>query len=141
MQTNLAEKLDNVIIERTYNSKLVRSILSNPELLKRSLADNVKRFDPKKQTDIIYLLVIKNDEIIGVNVIHRLNNDTCAQIHVNYLPEFWGTGLAEYTKITLDWVFECTDFKKVMCFAPEYYPEVEKHALQCGLKVDCEFNN
>jgi len=134
---NLAEKLDDVTIERTYDTDMVRFILSEKELLKRSCAVSVDIFDPENQKDVIYLLVYVNDSIVGVNVFHMFNNEVCAQGHVNYLPEFWGSGLEKYTKLSIDWIFENTEFNKISCFAPEYYPEVEKHAALSGLKVDC----
>jgi len=137
---NLAEKLDEIKIERTYDSDLVRFVLSDEELLFRSGADDLNVFDPENQEGIIYLSVYLGDEIIGVNVFHPFNNFVCAQGHVNYLPKFWGSGLEEYTKESISWIFNNTDYQKIVCFAPEYYPEVEKHAALCGLKVDCTLN-
>lgn len=138
---NLAEKLDEVLIERTYDTSMVRFILSEEELLKRSCANSIDVFDPEIQENIIYLLVYVNNMIIGVNVFHMFNNDVCAQGHVNYLPNFWGTGLEKYTKLSIDWIFDNTDYKKIVCFAPEYYPEVEKHASLSGLEVQCTLKN
>ena len=58
---NLAKaiQLDKNLVERTRDTELVRSILSHPELFKRSNLANLDQLDPENQTDIIYLLVKK----------------------------------------------------------------------------------
>lgn len=135
---NLAKaiQLDKNLVERTRDTELVRSILSHPELFKRSNLANLDQLDPENQTDIIYLLVKNNNDIVGLSIVHTFNNSICCQIHVNYFPEYWGNGLADYSNLTLDWIFDNTDYQKVVAFAPDYYPQVKKHCEACGLKLE-----
>jgi len=133
---NLAEKLDINHVDRTYDTALVRSILSNNELIERSGSNDLSIYDPENQPDIIYLLPKSGETVIGVIIIHAFNNQICCQIHVNYLPKYWGMGLTEYSNLAVSWIFSNTDFTKVIAFAPDAYPEVFKHCEKCGLKKE-----
>lgn len=129
----LAEQLATETIERTYDTELVRSILSDKELLKRAGALPVEAYDPENQHDIIYLLPKADGYPVGVIVLHYFSSPVCFQIHVNYRPELWGSGLTKYSKMALDWVWDNTEAIKVVAFAPDQYPEVKKHAERCGM--------
>jgi len=122
------------MIQRTFDTDLVRAILSDPELKKRA-GDGIEVdiFDPDKQRHIYYLLVADdNIEIIGLLVFHVLNNPIMYEGHLNYLPEHWGLSLEKYTIEGCQWMFNHTDCQKIIGFAPDYYPEVKRHALKAG---------
>ena len=122
---NQAPQADFNYVERTFDTDLVRSILSDPELKKRG-GDyvDIEAYDPANQPDLIYLTPKHNDTVLGVIVLHVLSHPICLQGHVNYLPKFWGMGLANYTKHAIQWVWDNTECSKIVAVAPDNYPEV-----------------
>lgn len=129
------------MIERTFDTELVRSILGEEKLFKRTGICELESFDPKNQPELIYLIPKRKGVIIGVTVFHMFNNNFCYQGHVNYLPEFWGSWLVGYTKEAVKFMFDNTDCTKVVAFAPDYYPEVLQHTLRVGFKVEGYLKN
>ena len=124
------------MIERTYDTSLVRSILSNETLRERGgKYVPLESYDPENQKELIYLLA-KEDEVLGVILYHVFNHPICYQIHVNYLPQFWGSGLIKYTNEAIDWIFTNTNCLKVIALIPDSYPEVLKHAEKAGLQLE-----
>lgn len=130
-----------ISIERTFDTDLVRSIMSNAELLKRSGGSDVSIYDPENQPDFFYLTPMRDGVVIGVALFYNLNNAFCYQAHVNYLPDYWGTWLVGYTKEALKYMFNNTQCMKVMAFVPDYYPEVLKHTLRAGFTIEGYLRN
>lgn len=130
------------MIKRTYDTELVRSILNNEELRERGgKYVPVEAYDPENQKELIYLAIENKDEVIGITMFHIFNHPICYQIHVNYLPEYWGTGLVQYTIDSIKWIFENTECKKVVAIIPDSYPEVTKHAEKVGLEAEGYLRN
>ena len=133
------------MIERTFDTALVRSIIGNTELFKRSGCTeskvNLKFYDPENQPELIYLTPIRKGVVIGVTVFHVFNNSFCYQGHINYLPEYWGTWLVGYTKEAINFMFNNTECTKIIAFAPDYYPEVLRHTLRVGFTVEGYLKN
>ena len=133
------------MIERTFDTKLVRSIIGNAELFKRSgcieSGINLQFYDPANQPELIYLTPIRKGVVIGVTVFHAFNNVFCYQAHINYLPKYWGTWLVGYTKEAIDYMFSNTICTKIVAFVPDYYPEVLKHTTRVGFKVEGYLTN
>ena len=123
------------MITRTFDTPLVQGLLSSPKLLRRSGSKAVKVFDPESQKDIYYLLASKDDEVLGLVVFHQ-QNAGCYQGHVNYLPEHWGKGLEGYTIEAINWMFNNTDCEKIFAFVPDRFPEIKRHSLLAGMKVE-----
>lgn len=123
------------MIERTYDTPLVQKILSHPTLLRRSGSKTEMVFDPELQRDLYYLLAIEGEEILGLIVFHQ-QNPGCYQGHVNYRPMYWGHKLEKYTKEAIEWMFVNTDCEKIFAFVPDRYPEVKKHSIAAGMKVE-----
>ena len=137
----LAEQHKIEHIERTYDTGLVRSILSEPELLKRAGGLPVDIYDPANQSDIIYLLPQIEHDPVGVTVLHYFSSPICLQIHVNYKSDMWGKNLNRFSDMALDWVWNNTDAVKVVAFAPDCYPEVKAHAEKSGMKSEGYLKN
>lgn len=123
------------MIERTFDTPLVQSILGTPTLLRRSGAKTEKIFNPELQTNIFYLVAIEQGEVMGLIVFHA-QNAGCYQGHVNYLPKHWGKSLEKYTKEAIAWMFTHTDCMKIFAFIPDMYPEIKRHALLSGMKKE-----
>lgn len=123
------------MIERTYDTELVRDMLSDPVLNKRVTQDgDVSMFDPENQKDLIFLLAINDaGQSLGFYVVHIINSPICYQLHANFLPKYWGTGLHKYSTQAFRWMFEHTNAEKIVAFCPEIYPEVIQHAVNAGM--------
>ena len=131
------DEVEHLSIERTFDAKLVQSIISDEELHKRAgLRVEVSMYDPENQKDIYYLIPRRNSWVLGVIVFDLFNHPICYQGHVNYIPEKWGSGLAKYTKAAIQWMFDNTDCLKVIALATDTYPEVLKQTKKAGLKVE-----
>ena len=128
-------------VERTYDTKLVRSILANKRLKMRILDAPIEAFDPASQENLYYLVCKRGETAIGIVVFHAFNSLACCQGHVNYLPKYWGEDLHEYTKQAIKWMFENTDFIKIVALIPDYYAVVLKHALAAGMKKEGYLTN
>lgn len=125
------------MIERTFDTELVRSILGD-EILRERGGKYVplNAYDPELQKEMIYLSVKRNDEVIGIILYHVFNHPICWQIHVNYLPEHWGSGLSVFTRASIQWMFDNTDCQKVVALIPDCYPEVIRHSEKVGLSTE-----
>lgn len=123
------------MIERTYDTELVRHILSDPILNSRVTQDgDVSMFDPANQPDLIYLLATGDDgEAVGFYCLHVVNSPICYQIHANMLTKYWGTGLHGYSAQAFKWMFDNTNAEKIIAFCPNIYPEVKQHAAKAGM--------
>jgi len=131
----------SIKVERTYDTKLVRSILANKRLNMRILHVPVEAFDPENQEYIYYLVCKRGETAIGIVLFHAFDNLACCQGHVNYLPEYWGKDLHEYTRQAIKWMFENTDFIKIVALIPDYYAVVLKHAIAAGMKKEGYLTN
>lgn len=138
----------NQTITRTFDTQLVREILSDPKLNKRVTRDgDVMMFDPENQRELYYLLATDGDETIGFVLYHMFNSPICFQLHLNYLSKYWGSNLDKYTKKSVDWMLENTDARKLIALCPTIYPTVKAHISKSGfteegiLKDSSIFNN
>lgn len=129
--------MEDVVVERTFNTKVVREILSDETLKDRvTLGGDVDMFDPEHQPQLYYILITVGGKDIGFLLFHIINNMVCYQIHANYLPRYWGMGLSSYTQMAIKWMFENTDALKIVAFCPSKYPEARKHALKIGFSEE-----
>jgi len=49
--------------------------------------------------------------------------------------------LHKYTTKAIEWIFENTDFIKIVALVPDYYAIVLKHALAAGMKKEGYLTN
>lgn len=121
------------VIEPTTDKVLVKSILTDPDLYKLISDDfspPIEEFEPVWGDSIVYLLVKKEDKVIGVTVGHFITS-SCMIGHFNILPEYWGDN-KEANRACIDWAFENTNTIKCIAFIPEYCKEVLASALSMG---------
>ena len=128
-------------VERTYDTALVRSVFSSRRIKLRITGAKVEDFDPENQEGLYYLSCIRDGVVIGIVLFHPFNSFDCCQGHVNYLQEYWGEDLHEYTKKAISWIFENTDFIKIVALIPDFYPVVLKHALASGMRKEGYLEN
>lgn len=123
-------------VERTFDTALVRSVISNPKLRAASYGAQVEAFDPKTQPEIYYLACYRGEDVIGLVIFHTFNSLDSCQGHICYLPEYWGTHLFHITTLAMRWIFDNTRFIKIVALIPDRYPLVLKHALHAGMKKE-----
>jgi RimJ/RimL family protein N-acetyltransferase len=128
-------------VERTYDTDLVRSVFSSSRIKQRISDVQVEEFDPASQEDLYYLACYRDDVVIGIVLFHPFNSLACCQGHVNYLKQYWGTDLHEYTKAAIKWMFENTDFIKIVALIPDFYSVVLNHALMAGMRIEGYIEN
>lgn len=133
--------MEDSLIQRTFDTELVRRVMRHPELKKRSRIEDLELLDPENQEDVYYLLPLKGTEVLGVLILHKVNENICYQAHANFLPRYWGTGLEEYSKEGIQWMFDNTDCEKIVAYAPDKYPEVKAHCLKAGMEVEGVLKN
>jgi hypothetical protein len=124
------------VVERTFDTALVHSIISNPKLRAASYGTPVEAFDPNSQPEIYYLACYRGEAVIGLVIFHPFNSLACCQGHICYLPEYWGTPLFCITALAIRWIFDKTQFIKIVALIPDRYPLVLKHALHAGMKKE-----
>jgi len=130
------------MIRRTFDTGLVRRILSDKEIHERiGSAVPIEAYNPETQEEIYYLSVEDEGSIIGLVVFHIFNHPVCFQGHVNYLPEYWGNGLDRHTGEAIRWMFENTDCRKVVALIPDDYPEILVHAKRAGMNKEGYLTN
>jgi len=126
----------NQYVERTFDTDLIRSIISTPRLKARIGDATVEDFDPQNQENLYYISCVLDGSVVGFVLFHPFNSLACCQGHINFLPKFWGGALHELTRMAIDWMFEHTQFIKIVALIPDYYPLVLKHALAAGMKKE-----
>jgi RimJ/RimL family protein N-acetyltransferase len=130
-----------MIVERTFDTGLVRSIFSSRRLKLRITDATVEDFDPENQKNLYYLSCIRDGVVVGIVLFHPFNTMACCQGHINYLQEHWGSNLEECTKKAITWMFENTGFIKIVALIPDYYPLVLKHAIASGMRKEGYIEN
>ena len=123
-----------MIIERTFNTDIVREIIIHPKLYPYCSEDGSPKpedFKPQENDQIFYLLPII-DAPIGV-IIFTHQNAIMSAVHICILPKWWG--FAKIASISaLWWIFENTDYTKIIGTIPEY----NRHARSLGLRIGFE---
>ena len=123
-----------MMIERTFDYDIVREIITHPKLYSFCSEDTSasrEEFKPLEDDNIYYLLPII-DEPIGVIILSHQNTIMLA-VHICILPEWWG--FAKIASISaLWWVFQNTDYTKIVGTIPEY----NRHAHSLGLRIGFE---
>jgi RimJ/RimL family protein N-acetyltransferase len=111
-----------VTIERTSDIDMIKSIVSHNDIypfISDDYSPLATDYEPIID-DSIYWLLIKNSGVLcGLFMIHQSNGITC-ELHTCVLPECRGSKTTLYTKKLFDWIFENTQFKKVITHVPSF---------------------
>ena len=111
-----------MIIKRTYDTDVVRDILTNPEIWKAiSRPDqNIDTFSPPIE-DCIYLI---DNEAVGLFIVHPVGDDW--KCHVQVLPEHREDSAIEFGQKVIQWVWDNTEIGRLIASIPEIYPNVKR---------------
>lgn len=121
-----------MIIEKTEDMELVKSILTAKELYAEIAEDgspSIDEYEPDSKN--LYLLAKKGDDVIGVFMLHSINSITY-QAHINTLPQYWGERLDHFAWMAIDWVAKNTTALKMISVVPENCPHVIAATLRYG---------
>lgn len=125
-------------IVRTHNSDVVRRILTVPALYDVVMDDTApapEDYEPFMHETIYHLLAVRGNKVLALFVIHPMNN-TVAVMHANVLPKFWGEREqnAAIGKAVIQWVWDNTEFHKIVATVPVIYKKVLGYAQRIGMQ-------
>ena len=124
-----------MIIERTNDLALVKSILTNPKVwdaIKGSNQVEPENFEVPEWP--IYLVGRESGDSIGLFVIHE-NGAGEWKCHVQVLPEKRKEYAVEFGNRVIAWVWKNTDIGKLTANIPRAYPNVAEFAKLQGFTV------
>jgi len=102
----------------------VELIIKTPEIFKRIAEDGVSRDTYKIPMDACFMLILKDEDVIGVWCLHP-ENKTTVQIHCNILQEHRAHGKEAALLILKFFVNEMPkNYKKLNTEIPFSYPSV-----------------
>ena len=134
--------MSNIIVRQTTESFLIKKILTDTELYKlisEDIGELSSDIDFSLLPNFYFLEAIKDDETIGIYVGHYFNNTTL-QGHINILPSHWGDNV-EVTGLCIEWVWNNTDYQKIIGFIPEDASVVIAHAISAGFSEEGRLKN
>lgn len=134
----MSELDKDVEIFRTHNSTLVRTILTVPALWDVIAEDNtpaVEDFDPVMHDQVYYLVATRGKKVLGLFVVHAMNT-TIGMGHANILPKYWGEREQNKAlgKAAIQWIWDNTEFKKIVTTVPVMYKQVLAYTQRIGMK-------
>lgn len=126
-------------IERTYDSDLVRAVLSHPAIAPFIVDD--KSPDPD-WADVVcnpalyFLRPMTADRVgMGLFVLHPVNGVTL-EIHTAILPEHRGRAAYQAAKLLLQWVVENTTAQKLITHVPAFNTAALRYAQAAGMVIE-----
>lgn len=122
-------------VVRTFDPKVVKSILLRPEIVATIAEDGCGTFEPDMERNI-WLLMKSGETEVGLYQIERINGIT-AQIHANVLPEHRKPHSKATGRAALDWVYaNLPDIHKIIAVIPTLYPNVRDFTLSFGFLLE-----
>lgn len=123
-----------MICERTYDTDVIRSVLTDPEIFARisesGLTDKHIVLDTQKEA----WLTMSDEGLIGAICLTPLNS-VCVDIHVHILEDF-RDDYAMASMIETFKFFMGTDYEKITASIPECHADVCGFALKVGFKEE-----
>lgn len=125
-------------IERIDNPRVIKRILTIPALWEVITEDNslpAEEYEPLIHDQVIYLLIKQGKKVLGLFVVHAMTG-TVVIGHANILPAYWGN--REMNKAigeaAIQWVWDNTDFRKIITTVPVIYKHVLAYTQRIGMK-------
>lgn len=129
MDTRIGEYM---ILERTHDTELIKSIVSEMWDCVCEDGHDLETFDPKPDANCW----VKLDDI-GLYNLHPHNSSTL-EIHAFILPEYRKDKSEESGKEILKWMLEKSpvQYQKVIAQVPFLYPNVKEFCMKNGFQVE-----
>ena len=121
-----------MIVNRTEDISLIKSVLCHPEIYNRIQEDGaVSREDFEPPTNAIY---ITDDQNKAVMIYHWASNITL-ECHIHVLPEHRKEA-SIFCQLALEWAWDNTEATKIVAQIPDLYPDVLKFAIKNGFVIE-----
>ena len=123
-----------MILTRTHDMDLVRSIMSDPAIWPHVHDDGVTECEPIDHEGFHWMLV-SDGAPLGVFLVHAVNS-VCFQMHTCLLPASWGMAAAKAAQLLLKWAFEETECQKMITNVPAYNRAALRFAKAGGMQQE-----
>lgn len=123
-------------IERTADSRLIRSVVTHPSIypyISDDYSPAASEYEPVITDGIYWLACLRGDDLCGLFMVHPWNGITY-EIHTCLLPPFRGPLAREATAAVLAWLFGQTPCQKVVTQVPATHRTAYRLATDSGLK-------
>ena len=122
-------------IKRTFNVKLVESVLTDPiiwEAISGGTSDRASYTIQDKRINI-YLLGYEDDELIGLAIVHpNMRKDWFCHFQV-FKPKRKNFALL-FAKSALEWIWSNTEIPNLSASIPVNHPNVKAFSVSMGFK-------
>ena len=123
-----------MIVERTFDADLIKSVLLRQEIKATIAEDGVDEFEPDLEGDI--WLVMRDETVIAVYQLERVNA-IMLQIHANVLPEHRKKHSKDTGRAALDWILDnLPEIHKIVAYIPVIYPNVRDFTASFGFQIE-----
>jgi RimJ/RimL family protein N-acetyltransferase len=122
-------------IRRTEDLDLVRRIMTHPKVWPHISDDGSGSrdlFQPVIAPALLYLEALDEDGPGGVWLYHP-HNSICWEVHTCCLPDWWGPRALSAARLTLRWVVERTECRKVITHVPVTNRTALRFAQRVGM--------
>lgn len=121
-----------MILTRTRDMELVRSIVSHPAIWPHISDDGPTTPDDIEDVEALHWMLVSAGEPLGLFMVHA-HNIVCYEMHTCLLPHAWGAPAKEAAQRLLAWAFEETDCKKMITAVPAYNRAALRFAKAGGM--------
>lgn len=125
-----------ILFKRTWDTKLVESIVTHPKLYRHVTDDHSPRpedwrapVDPR----VWYVLAYDGDELLGLYLV--LEDLDAWEIHVCLLPRAWGETALRASREIGPWLFRQSECPRLECAIREDNRLALRLALRAGFRV------
>jgi len=122
-------------VRPTTDLDAVRKIQVNPDVYDKLADDGFPpswAYKPFEHEGVIYLLCEENDEAVGV-ITFTAESSSVVDSHIAFLPNRSGNAV-EFARQSADWIFENTDYIKIVGKTPFCNRHAHIFALRVGFK-------
>ncbi len=123
--------------QRTTDTWLVRSFLTDPKLWRRMVNDDapkVEEFQVKDNSDITYIVGVENRAVAeALFLLCKTEQPNTAEVHFCMAPDVWGRSL-EVAAGFLSWVWKNMSLRRLTAKLPSYNRLAKKLAEAVGFR-------
>jgi len=122
---------------RTFDPVLVHAIMTEPEMFATVAEDGQRpeQFRPDVHSEA-WLMMFDDEDVYALYRVHAMNSVTC-EIHAQVRPKHRKVRSRETGVLALKWIYDnAPQYKKVICWVPEIYPNVRAFAESFGFELE-----
>lgn len=123
----------SALISPQYDNDFFKSIARHPQVWPMITDDGcTEEFDFPESN--LYLVAESNGERIGFFMLSAINS-ICVEVHTIFHPKAFGSVIS-YAVELINWVFNNTQFKKIITFVPSDNPKAKRLAEKAGMEAE-----